>query len=127
MSRRDHRRAVLPGERESEVVHVVVDDVELLLPVEYRRQLDRRQGDRVADRTVKAKTSLRARREVGACNRVTAGEECDVMASPHQLLGERAHYAFGSAVKLLSLIHISEPTRLGMISYAVFCLKKKKK
>ena len=28
---------------------------------------------------------------------------------------------------VLSLIHISEPTRLGMISYAVFCLKKKKK
>ena len=27
---------------------------------------------------------------------------------------------------MLSLIHISEPTRLGMISYAVFCLKKKK-
>src|SRR5450756_2567869 len=27
----------------------------------------------------------------------------------------------------VSLIHISEPTRLGMISYAVFCLKKKKK
>ena len=28
--------------------------------------------------------------------------------------------------QILSLIHISEPTRLGMISYAVFCLKKKK-
>src|SRR5665254_8240 len=27
----------------------------------------------------------------------------------------------------LSLIHISEPTRLLSISYAVFCLKKKKK
>src|SRR5450759_5179201 len=27
------------------------------------------------------------------------------------------------AVHGLSLIHISEPTRLGMISYAVFCLK----
>ena len=27
----------------------------------------------------------------------------------------------------LSLIHISEPTRLGMNSYAVFCVKKKKK
>src|SRR5450759_1770006 len=26
--------------------------------------------------------------------------------------------------EMLSLIHISEPTRLGMISYAVFCLKK---
>src|SRR5450756_801497 len=33
---------------------------------------------------------------------------------------------FGEVLKL-SLIHISEPTRLGMISYAVFCLKKKKK
>src|SRR5450756_1995634 len=29
-----------------------------------------------------------------------------------------------TAIKILSLIHISEPTRLGMISYAVFCLKK---
>src|SRR5450756_1356810 len=26
------------------------------------------------------------------------------------------------AAEVLSLIHISEPTRLGMISYAVFCL-----
>src|SRR5450759_178496 len=29
------------------------------------------------------------------------------------------------AIYSLSLIHISEPTRLGMKSYAVFCLKKK--
>ena len=36
-----------------------------------------------------------------------------------------AESAFADAC--LSLIHISEPTRLGMISYAVFCLKKKKK
>src|SRR5450759_5597395 len=35
------------------------------------------------------------------------------------------HADFGGEVEL-SLIHISEPTRLGMISYAVFCLKKKK-
>src|SRR5450756_2302794 len=32
----------------------------------------------------------------------------------------------GGTTVFLSLIHISEPTRLGMISYAVFCLKKKK-
>src|SRR5660398_182759 len=31
-----------------------------------------------------------------------------------------------SAAGRLSLIHISEPTRLRRISYAVFCLKKKK-
>ena len=29
------------------------------------------------------------------------------------------------ALTMLSLIHISEPTRLQLISYAVFCLKKK--
>src|SRR5450756_491965 len=38
----------------------------------------------------------------------------------------RRENLFGRLV-YLSLIHISEPTRLGMISYAVFCLKKKKK
>src|SRR5450759_5848188 len=32
---------------------------------------------------------------------------------------------FHEAEQRLSLIHISEPTRLGMNSYAVFCLKKK--
>src|SRR5450759_4309908 len=32
----------------------------------------------------------------------------------------------GVRQQIMSLIHISEPTRLGMISYAVFCLKKKK-
>src|SRR5659263_732695 len=36
------------------------------------------------------------------------------------------HLELGCRAFTLSLIHISEPTRLGMISYAVFCLKKKK-
>ena len=33
----------------------------------------------------------------------------------------------GDVELVLSLIHISEPTRQAEISYAVFCLKKKKK
>src|SRR5674536_14615 len=33
--------------------------------------------------------------------------------------------ALGALLRSLSLIHISEPTRLLSISYAVFCLKKK--
>src|SRR5450756_2279143 len=41
----------------------------------------------------------------------------------HPLLG--ACREVGLNLLDLSLIHISEPTRLGMISYAVFCLKKK--
>ncbi|CZR96594.1 hypothetical protein CDFC105_61386 [Clostridioides difficile] len=40
---------------------------------------------------------------------------------------ENTLYPVITMIILLSLIHISEPTRLGMISYAVFCLKKKKK
>ena len=52
---------------------------------------------------------------------------------PEALKGIRvldfSHVIFGPiAARLLalSLIHISEPTRLLSISYAVFCLKKKK-
>src|SRR5678815_4102660 len=36
------------------------------------------------------------------------------------------HYFIQEKILYLSLIHISEPTRLLSISYAVFCLKKKK-
>src|SRR5450759_5885421 len=59
--------------------------------------------------------------------------EC-MPALPHEALGSsntatsKSHGAI-HAVRptwcgptMLSLIHISEPTRLGMISYAVFCL-----
>src|SRR5450756_2968905 len=37
--------------------------------------------------------------------------------------GEHLHRFVIHGAEYLSLIHISEPTRLGMISYAVFCLK----
>eukprot|EP00658_Telonema_sp_P-2_P019538 TRINITY_DN17714_c0_g1_i1.p1 TRINITY_DN17714_c0_g1~~TRINITY_DN17714_c0_g1_i1.p1 ORF type:complete len:240 (-),score=74.19 TRINITY_DN17714_c0_g1_i1:59-778(-) len=48
------------------------------------------------------------------------------------LVEPRKHWLLEAVVRnamefLLSLIHISEPTRLLSISYAVFCLKKKKK
>ena len=36
-----------------------------------------------------------------------------------------SEYANYQGAEYLSLIHISEPTRLRCISYAVFCLKKK--
>ena len=41
-------------------------------------------------------------------------------------LNSAAAQAVRETMQGLSLIHISEPTRLGMNSYAVFCLKKKK-
>src|SRR5674476_1470791 len=53
-------------------------------------------------------------------------------------IGQRGSYGVGTYSRMrfsvhtvfgidLSLIHISEPTRQAEISYAVFCLKKKKK
>src|SRR5450756_1640400 len=51
----------------------------------------------------------------------------DVVRSDILLLSEGDRVPADAVVRMLSLIHISEPTRLGMISYAVFCLKKKNK
>src|SRR5659263_626496 len=52
---------------------------------------------------------------------------CAMVHTGGRVCGHPAFECAFDAVKMLSLIHISEPTRLGMISYAVFCLKKKKK
>src|SRR5450756_1271086 len=41
------------------------------------------------------------------------------LAKRHGIIAFSSNYTLYA----LSLIHISEPTRLGMISYAVFCLK----
>ena len=56
------------------------------------------------------------------CSRKIMGEICDlvvVVGAEHAAIAADHHH--------LSLIHISEPTRQAEISYAVFCLKKKKK
>ena len=42
------------------------------------------------------------------------------------MLEELKQQVYEANMQLLSLIHISEPTRRTPISYAVFCLKKKK-
>eukprot|EP00658_Telonema_sp_P-2_P064562 TRINITY_DN53628_c0_g1_i1.p1 TRINITY_DN53628_c0_g1~~TRINITY_DN53628_c0_g1_i1.p1 ORF type:complete len:170 (-),score=32.72 TRINITY_DN53628_c0_g1_i1:11-520(-) len=73
----------------------------------------RRLGDRIAE----LESELRLAQ--GQCERLQkdfGGSEEELEASMRRC----ANYD-------LSLIHISEPTRLLSISYAVFCLKKKKK
>ena len=49
-----------------------------------------------------------------------------VVLSKDMWEGDFDAYIFKHAIVELSLIHISEPTRQAEISYAVFCLKKKK-
>src|SRR5678815_1300131 len=63
------------------------------------------------------------------------GKELVIDLTKHELEGlehfdDHAYaappYGWQGPAESLSLIHISEPTRLLSISYAVFCLKKKK-
>src|SRR5450756_2893556 len=57
----------------------------------------------------------------------SAADTGSVLWECPDILGSGGTESQVQEVRDLSLIHISEPTRLGMISYAVFCLKKKKK
>ena len=55
-------------------------------------------------------------------------EDIDLICEMGATTIRLAHYQHAQYFyDLLSLIHISEPTRRTPISYAVFCLKKKKK
>src|SRR5450756_1857948 len=64
-------------------------------------------------------------------DQIISRNSCDICTHGHS--GSEGHRVFSFLLEehhennscSLSLIHISEPTRLGMISYAVFCLKKK--
>src|SRR5450759_5787828 len=69
--------------------------------------------------------------EPASCDSQQDVYEKAIASALHDLSGrparERAEREFhdqphGAILLSLSLIHISEPTRLGMISYAVFCL-----
>src|SRR5665648_184318 len=68
--------------------------------------------------------------ELKGVQKVVSGYSGGKIANPtyeQVCTGRTGHAECTQITYDLSLIHISEPTRLGMISYAVFCLKKKKK
>ena len=92
----------------------------------------RRRGERPSlgdgpSRSVQARRST----EPTFDGRVISDEEFeamadDVVANPPAFTGEPRRRGGRPSLGDLSLIHISEPTRLLSISYAVFSLKKKK-
>ena len=57
------------------------------------------------------------------CTSNVSEETLETQIKPNVILIMTDDQGYGD---LLSLIHISEPTRPERISYAVFCLKKKK-
>src|SRR5665648_581842 len=59
--------------------------------------------------------------EVGKFSNIAA--QVRIGPTSHPMDRPTLHHFTYRRRKYLSLIHISEPTRLGMISYAVFCLK----
>src|SRR5450756_3068765 len=69
--------------------------------------------------------ALKVLREEGFRTIVVNSNPATIMTDPG--FADRTYLEPLDVAGVLSLIHISEPTRLGMISYAVFCLKKKKK
>eukprot|EP00658_Telonema_sp_P-2_P036988 TRINITY_DN26652_c0_g1_i1.p1 TRINITY_DN26652_c0_g1~~TRINITY_DN26652_c0_g1_i1.p1 ORF type:complete len:179 (+),score=71.13 TRINITY_DN26652_c0_g1_i1:95-631(+) len=65
---------------------------------------------------------------VVSCMPMLKSGDLQVQYEASELIKALSKYAYlHEAIIELSLIHISEPTRLLSISYAVFCLKKKKK
>src|SRR5450756_3098400 len=59
----------------------------------------------------------------GGCPSQSGAGAVEAACEPHARPGLGKGIGSIDAHGGLSLIHISEPTRLGMISYAVFCLK----
>src|SRR5450756_1011815 len=96
-----------------------------------------RTGQEMERRGLVAGTSGNYSARVHDCNLVIitpSSMEYDLLLAEDMcvvdMAGEKVEGRYNPSVEVvmhLSLIHISEPTRLGMISYAVFCLKKKKK
>src|SRR5450756_576179 len=76
----------------------------------------RREGDQVAARPGKL-CRLHELRVLGMVPPTTT-----MISSPGFAAAQRRPAQADGVLLGLSLIHISEPTRLGMISYAVFCL-----
>src|SRR5450759_4775558 len=76
-----------------------------------------------------ALTDWRRQRDAGAFDALAPAKRGPKTTEPNPLTAAlallRRDNARLSLRLTLSLIHISEPTRLGMISYAVFCLKQK--
>ena len=92
---RRHETAV--GERE--IIDVAMHDVEIVRARERLRELERVQGEGIGLRGIEPQRARPRRDEPGVRARVTAGEERDLVATLHELVGEPRHDTFGASVE----------------------------
>ena len=81
-------------------------------------------------KTLNKKSARRKRKVMSPEERLRKKEQRDQMKEIRDIMfriGFTRLSGIDGKEFVLSLIHISEPTRPRLISYAVFCLKKKKK
>src|SRR5450756_3184360 len=110
------RHAAKVADARERDVHEAVEELVHAVPA---------QRDAAADRHARAQLECRDGLLRPRHDGPLAGDLRELLGGGVDELRVRDGFA-DSHVEDLSLIHISEPTRLGMISYAVFCLKKKK-
>src|SRR5678816_621963 len=110
----------------------LVEAIRLAILWEFALHLNPRHVEKIADGIFVLIVVQAAETSTSAfgCNLLLPGRECRVQ-TVHELGAGRVswpghfrrwHFAGRDTVIHLSLIHISEPTRLLSISYAVFCL-----
>ncbi len=102
-----------PREREREIVHVAVDQVELLGPFEYLRQLHHVRRERIGDAVVQPDRTRHRRHQRRRGAGIAAGEERDVVPAAHLFLDQVGDDALGASVEsgrhaLVQRSHVSD-------------------
>src|SRR5664279_3668277 len=123
----------MPGQQDVELLgrlvgYPVADTLEHLERVWARDEPRGERGALGSDRRITVAPHVQSRNCDHGAQRPRTGEHHRSIPAERAVGGVAVASAHGIASgRSLSLIHISEPTRRTPISYAVFCLKKKKK
>ena len=126
------KQSFIADEEEKERAHAIFINQKLFLnDMEYLKDIERRYGESKRGlydgltKVFKKHSKSFATHEFSRQTMNVEPARLGIKEEHRDKQMRKAQYPL-NAEQRLSLIHISEPTRLGMISYAVFCFKKKK-
>jgi hypothetical protein len=95
----DEGRGLAREHRERKIIEVEMQHVEFGGTLSHLFQHGHMQRHRIAHRIVQAQRTRPHRLELGRGLRIAAGEQRDVVAKRHQLLGEPGNHSLGSAIQ----------------------------